>query len=62
MVTASASASVTIPKGTANGDHKLICRMFKHDGSALGQSKEISIKVKASASVTAGTAGGAGSM
>lgn len=57
VVTASASASVTIPQDVAEGDHKLICRMFKHDGSELGQTREISIKVKASASVSAGTAG-----
>jgi hypothetical protein len=59
LVTASASASVTIPQGTPPGDHKLICRMFKHDGSPLGKTREISIKVQASASVTTGS-GGAG--
>jgi hypothetical protein len=57
VVTASASASVTIPQNVPEGDHKLICRLFKHDGSALGDTHEVSIKVKASASVNAGTAG-----
>ena len=58
VVTASASVSVTIPQGTPPGDHKLICRMFKHDGSPLGKTREVSIKVQASASVT--TMGNAG--
>ena len=62
VVTASASASVTIPEGTKEGDHKLICRLFKHDGGATDQTKEVSIKVKASASVTTGTAGATGDM
>ena len=57
VVTASASASVTIPQGTPPGNHKLICRLFKHDGSPLGQTRQISIKVQASASVTTGGAG-----
>jgi hypothetical protein len=61
VVTASASVSVKIPADTKEGDHKLICRLFKHDGgSAIGDTKEISIKVNASASVTAGTAGSSG--
>ena len=55
VVTASASASVTIPQATPPGDHKLICRLFKHDGSPLGEPREISITVQASASVTAGS-------
>ena len=57
LVTASASASVTIPQSAAPGSHKLICKMFKHDGAALGPTREVSITVKASASVNAGTAG-----
>ena len=57
IVTASASVSVTLPQSVPAGDHKLICRMFRHDGSALGQTREVSITVKASASVTGGTAG-----
>jgi hypothetical protein len=31
--------------------------MFKHDGSALDQAREVAINVLASASVNAGTAG-----
>lgn len=63
VVTASASVSVTLPQSVPAGDHKLLCRMFKHDGSALGETREVSIKVKASASVMGGTAGaGTGTM
>jgi hypothetical protein len=60
VVTAQATASITIPADTKEGDHKLICRLFKHDGSATNQTKEVSIKVTASASV--GTAGSGGTM
>lgn len=63
VVTASASVSVKIPADTKEGDHKLLCRLFKHDGGeAIGDTKEISIKVKASASVSEGTAGSAAGM
>lgn len=62
VVTASASASVKIPEDTEEGDHKLICRLFRHDGKATDQTKEVSIKVKASASVMTGTAGATGDM
>jgi hypothetical protein len=58
-VTAQASASVTIPKDTKEGDHKLICQLRKHDGSSI-MTREISIKVAASASV--GVAGASGTM
>lgn len=58
LVTASASVSVKIPADTKEGDHKLICRLYKHDGGeAIGDTHEVSIKVKASATVTEGTAG-----
>jgi hypothetical protein len=58
VVTASASASVKIPEDTKEGDHKLICRLVKHDGSPTKQEKEISIKVSASASVNVAGSGG----
>jgi hypothetical protein len=61
LVTASASVSVKIPADTKEGDHKLICRLFKHEGGeAIGETKTVSIKVKASATVTEGTAGSGG--
>jgi len=60
-VTAQASASVTIPKDTKEGDHKLICQLRKHDGDTL-KTQEVSIKVAASASVGVGVAGASGMM
>jgi hypothetical protein len=52
LVTAQASATVTIPPSTPPGDHKLICQVRKHkDGSSSGE-KSIAIKVKAAASTT----------
>ena len=62
VVTAQATASITIPADTKEGDHKLICRLFKHDGSATDQTKEVSIKVSASASASVGAAGSGGMM
>ena len=54
LITAEASATVTIPADTPPGDHKLICRVHDHDsGEPTGQEKTIDIKVKASA--TTGT-------
>jgi len=49
LVTAELSVSVTIPADTSAGDHKLICRAKKHDGSDSGEF-EMDIKVKASVS------------
>jgi hypothetical protein len=52
LVTAQASASVTIPATTPPGDHKLICQVRRHkDGSTQGE-KSIDIKVKAAAQTT----------
>lgn len=33
LVTAQVDVSVTIPQGESAGDHKLICRVQKHDGT-----------------------------
>jgi hypothetical protein len=54
LVTAQASATVTIPAATPEGKHKLICRLHKHDGTATDKQQEISITVSASATVTVG--------
>lgn len=54
LITAEASASVTIPADTPPGDHKLICKVHRHDNDEpTGQESTIDIKVKAS--VTTGT-------
>jgi len=55
VVTAQTSVSVTIPKGTKEGEHKLICRLHSHDGMPTDSVQELMINVKASASVTTGT-------
>jgi hypothetical protein len=47
LVTAQTNVSVTIPKETEEGDHTLICRVHKHDGTATSAKFEIKIHVKA---------------
>jgi hypothetical protein len=56
LITAEASATVTIPAETPPGKHKLICAVHKHDdGSPTGQEEVIEINVKASATTTTGS-------
>jgi hypothetical protein len=57
LITASTSVDVPIPSTATEGDHKLICRVHKHDGSATDATFELDIKIKASVS-TSGEAGG----
>jgi hypothetical protein len=52
MTTAEESVDVPIPPTTPPGDHKLLCRVDKHDGTPTQATSEIDIKVTASASVT----------
>jgi hypothetical protein len=53
LVTAEASAMVTIPADTSPGKHKLICQMKDHDTKEpTGSEQTIDITVKASASTT----------
>jgi hypothetical protein len=59
LITASKSVDVPIPSTATPGDHKLICRVHKHDGSPTSATFEISIKV--SGSVTTGGQAGSGS-
>ena len=49
LVTAELSVSVMIPAETPPGDHKLICKVKKHDGSDSGEF-EMDITVKATVS------------
>jgi plastocyanin len=58
LITAQASAQVTIPAKTSKGKHRLICRLHKHDGTPTDQQQEVSINVSASASVMVGADAG----
>jgi hypothetical protein len=51
LVTAEQSVSVMIPATTTAGDHKLLCRVMKHDGTPTEATFELDITVKASVSV-----------
>lgn len=53
LVTAEESVDVTIPPATPPGDHKIVCRIDKHDGTPTKATSEIDVKVTASASVSA---------
>ena len=46
LITAQTSFSVTIPPATSPGDHKLICRVHKHDGTPTSAESELKITVK----------------
>jgi hypothetical protein len=48
LITAQVSFSVTIPADTKDGDHKLICRVHKHDGTATTAVAELKITVRTS--------------
>jgi hypothetical protein len=45
LITAQLQASVTIPPATPPGGHKLICEVFKHDGTPTTTSFEVNITV-----------------
>jgi hypothetical protein len=46
LVTAQVTFTVTIPADIQAGDHKLICRVHKHDGTATSVVAELKITVK----------------
>jgi hypothetical protein len=50
LVTAQESVDVMIPASTPAGDHKLICRVDKHDGTATKATSELDLKVVAKVS------------
>jgi hypothetical protein len=52
LVTAEESVDVPIPPSTPAGDHKLLCRIDKHDGTPTQATTDVDITVKASASVS----------
>jgi hypothetical protein len=51
LVTAEKSVQVMIPPATPPGDHKLLCRVMKHDGTPTEATFELEITIKASVSV-----------
>lgn len=53
VATASTMVTVTIPPKTPEGHHKLICQLYKHDGTPTDQQQSLDINVKASASASA---------
>jgi hypothetical protein len=61
LTTAEESVDVPIPPTTPPGDHKLLCRVDKHDGTATQATSEIDIKVTAAASVSGSVSGSASS-
>jgi hypothetical protein len=61
LVTAQASVTVTVPASEPPGGHKLLCRVYKHDGTPTTSTTEIDFTVKATATVSVGaTDAGAG--
>jgi hypothetical protein len=48
LITAEKSVSVTLPASAAPGDHKLICRVHKHDGTPTEATFEMDLKIVAS--------------
>jgi hypothetical protein len=54
MVTAEETIDVMIPASTSMGDHKLLCRVDKHDGTATQATSELKLTVVASASASGG--------
>lgn len=45
LITAQVTATVTIPVATKAGDHKIICRVHKHDGTPTNAIFSLSITV-----------------
>jgi hypothetical protein len=46
LITAQTSFTVTIPPDAKPGDHNLICRVHKHDGTATSAESELKVTVK----------------
>lgn len=51
LITASKTVSITVPSGM-QGDHKLICRVHKHDGTPTEATFELDLKVTATVTTT----------
>ena len=55
LITAQVDVNVTIPTTEPDGDHKLLCRVHKHDGTPTTSVSELDFTVRASVQI-----GGAG--
>jgi hypothetical protein len=55
LVSAQADVNVTIPASTPPGMHKVLCQVYKHDGTPTNTVSEVDFTVKASASASATT-------
>ena len=51
LVTAQVDVTVTIPASEPDGDHKLLCRVHKHDGTPTTSVSEIDFTVHASVTI-----------
>jgi hypothetical protein len=60
LITAQADVSVTIPSSTPPGKHKLLCQVYKHDGTPTTTTSEIDFSVQASVTVGITDAGAGG--
>lgn len=47
LITAQTNVMVTVPADATPGDHKVICRVHKHDGTPTTATFELSVKVTA---------------
>jgi|HubBroStandDraft_6_1064221.scaffolds.fasta_scaffold227446_2 hypothetical protein len=56
LVTAQTSVSITVPASEPAGPHKLLCQVYKHDGTPTTSTTEIDFTVMATASVSVGPA------
>ncbi|HEY3500813.1 MAG TPA: hypothetical protein VGK73_39245 [Polyangiaceae bacterium] len=48
LITAEKNVSVTLPASASAGDHKLICRVHKHDGTPTEATFELDLKLSVS--------------
>ena len=60
LITATTKIQVKIPDSLPQGDHKLICRVHKHDGTPTNVVKEIHFKITVEGTITIGGSPDAG--
>jgi hypothetical protein len=51
LITAEKNVTVTLPANATEGDHKLICRVHKHDGTPTDATSELDLKVSVNVDV-----------
>jgi hypothetical protein len=52
LITASKTVSITVPGEMQSGDHKLICRVHRHDGTPTDATFELDLTVTATVTTT----------